>query len=129
MTAAVKVSGAFFRGNVGVQTKKAVGKVVTEVAKVGKTELQAQLYPGHGRRSGAFRRTVKRRTRGLTARVWASNTMIAKWLQGGVGLIPKRKGSFRGYAIFDAATARTDATAGEEARKGVAELVRVLGGH
>lgn len=126
MTSAVKISGAFFKGDVGKQAKTAVGKVVTQVAVVGKREVQAELYLGHGSLSGAFRKRVKRRTKGLTALVWASNTMIAQWLQG----VQKRNRTtkFKGYQIFDHARNRTDATAGNEARRGVAELVRILGG-
>jgi hypothetical protein len=126
MPAAVKVSGAFFRGDVGGQAKRAVRKVVSAVGAVAKSEVQADLTKGHGRDSGAFRSGIRRKTKGLETTVYARNSAIAQWLEG-TGKLNSRS-RFKGYQIFARAAARTDAKAGNEAREGVAELVRILGG-
>ena len=123
---AVRVSGPIFSTEAGKVVKKAIDKVIIDVAKVGVREVKSELHRGHGVDSGAFKRTVRRRKKGLSARVYSSNTMIALWLQG----TQKRNRTtrFKGYQIFDKAAQRTDATAGEQARRVAAELVRELGG-
>lgn len=122
----VDLKGPLFSTEAGRAVKRALNKVIIDVAKAGVTELKAELSPGHGVASGAFRRGVKRRKRGLSARVYASNTMIARWLQGNQKR--NRTTRFKGYQIFDHAAARTDRTAGEQARQVAAQLVRELGG-
>ena len=127
MNITVKVTGPMFEGHPDRVLSKAIDQVLIAVAKAGVSELKAELTPGHGVQSGAFRRGITRRKRGKVASVYARNTMLAKWLEGGSSLI-KRSTRFRGYHIFAPATQRTDRTAGEEARKIVAELVREFGG-
>jgi hypothetical protein len=126
MTEAVKISGAFFKGDVGRQSRRAVSKIVGQVAAVGKREVQNDLTKGHGRDEGKYRRGIRRKTKGLTALVWASNGMIAAWLEGTSKR--NRTTKFKGFRIFANARTRTDKKAGNEARRGVAELVRLLGG-
>ena len=127
MNITMKLSGPMFTGNPDRVISKAVDQVLIAVAKAGVNELKAELSPGHGQLSGAFKRGITRRKRGKVATVFARNTMIAKWLEGGSSLI-KRSTRFRGYQIFAPATQRTDRTAGEEARHIVAEITRQLGG-
>lgn len=123
----VNVTGPMFTGSPDRVLSKAIDQVIIAVSKVAVNEVKAELTPGHGVQSGAFRRGITRKKSGKEARVFAKNTMIAKWLEGGSRMV-KRQTRFQGYGIFGPATQRTDRTAGEEARKITAELVRQLGG-
>ena len=125
-TQPVRVSGPLFRTDAGRKVKKAIDKVIIDVAKAGVAELRAELTVGHGVDSGETRRGIRRRKRGMSARVTIRDGRIAAWLQG----TSKRNRTtrFKGYRVFTAAAARTDRTAGEAARKIAADLVRELGG-
>ena len=123
----VTVTGPMFNGDPARVLSKAIDQVIIAVSKAGVNEVKAELSPGHGVQSGAFRKTISRRKRGKVGTVYSKNTMISKWLEGGSSLI-KRPTRFRGYGIWGPATQRTDRTAGEEARAITAELVRELGG-
>ena len=126
-TPPIVISGPLFKSDSGREVRRAIGKLVSAVAVVGKQQVQAQLTPGHGKLTGRYRRTVTRKKSGkLAAEVRSKNTMMSLWLEGGSNLLAKRKGSFPGYHIYENAYRRTDATAGEQARKIVAELVRAL---
>lgn len=105
----VTYSGPFFRTDVGKKVKAAINTAVTDVAKDGKRNVQAQLTPGHGVDTGAYRRGIKRRKRGFTATVSASNAMIAAWLEGRSRR--NRTTRFPGYGIFRSAFATTDRNA------------------
>lgn len=125
-TAPVRVSGPIFSTEAGRVVRRALDKVIVNVAKEGVKELRAELTVGHGVATGETKRGVRRRKRGLSARVTIRDGRIAAWLQG----TSKRNRTtrFKGYRIFTVAAQRTDQGAGEEARRIAAELVRELGG-
>lgn len=136
MNITVKVTGPMFTGNPARVLSKAIDQVIITVSKVGVTEVKAQLYPGHGVNArpgkvehprGTFKKSIRRSKKGKDGFVFSRNTMMARWIDSGSDLII-RPGSFRGYQIFPKATAKTDRTAGEEARKITAHIVRQLGG-
>lgn len=122
----VDLKGPLFQTDAGRTVRDAINKLVIEVSKEGVNEVKAELYQGHGVDSGAFRKGIKRKKRGFLSTVYASNAMIASWLQG----TSKRNRTtrFAGYGIFTKAYHRTDQGAGEEARRIAAQLVKELGG-
>lgn len=127
MNVTVKVSGPMFRGDPARVVDRAMKQVIIAVAKEGVKEEKAELTPGHGVESGKARQGVSRRTRGMSATVYMRNKMISRWLTDG-GSTFKRHTKFRGYDIWTPAYRRTDAKAGEEARRVAAAIVRQLGG-
>jgi hypothetical protein len=123
-TSPVRISGPLFRTDAGMKVKKAIDKVVIDVAKAGVKEVQAELRPGHGVETGEHKRNIRRKKKGLTSTVYGKDARKTAWLEG----TSKRNRTtrFKGYGIMRAAARQTDQTAGEVARKIVAELVRDL---
>lgn len=122
----VEYRGPIFRGEAGKAAKKALNTLIIDVSKAAVSEVKAELSPGHGKDSGAFRRGIKRRKRGLSSTVSASNPMIAQWLEG----TQKRNRTtrFKGYQVFATAFRRVDAGAGAEARKAGRQISHDMGG-
>ena len=121
----VTMTGRVWRGDTSRVLDKAIGAVIVAVAKEGVKQEKAELTKGRGVDSGVFKRTIKRKKRGQSATVYAKNKMISQWLQDG-GSTFKRRTKFRGYDIWTPAYRRTDRTAGEEARRTAASIVRQL---
>jgi len=124
---AVELSGPLFAKNVTTTIRGAQNKLLARVAEHAKREVKAQLTKGHGKDSGAYRRTIKRKRIRNTALVFSNNPMIGGWLEDG-GERFTRRTRFRGYQVWSIAHARTDATAGAEARRLGADIARQLGG-
>jgi hypothetical protein len=122
----VDFKGPIFKTDAGRAVKKAIGKAISNVAAAGKREVQASLVEGHGKDSGEFRKGIRRKKVGMTAKVYARDARISAWLQGTSSL--NRKSRYKGINLWGEATQRTDQGAGEDARKMVAELVKELGG-
>lgn len=122
----VDFKGPIFKTDAGRAVKKAIQKAISNVAKAGKKEVQASLTEGHGKDSGEFRKGIRYKRTGMSAKVYARDARISAWLQG----TSKRNRTtrYKGINLWGEATQRTDQGTGEEARKVVAELVRELGG-
>lgn len=122
----VDFSGPIFKTDAGRVVKKAIQKAISNVAKAGKKEVQAQLTEGHGKDSGEFRKGIRYKRTGMSAKVWARDARISAWLQG----TSKRNRTtrYKGINLWTVSAQNTDKGAGEEARKLVAEIVKELGG-
>lgn len=127
-TSPIKVDfkGPIFKTDAGRQVKKAINKLIIEVSKEGVKNAKAEIVPGHGKDSGEFRKSIKRKKRGFTSRIFSRDARKAAWLEGRSKLNAKSR--FKGYSDWERAYRQTDSTAGEEARKAAAFLVRELGG-
>ena len=124
----VELSGPLFTKPTTTTVRGAQKKLVQRVSVRAKQEVQKQLRKGHGKESGAYRRSIKRKARKTTATVWSTNRMISGWLEDGGREFKGTRKAFQGYHIWSIATTRTDATAGAEARRIGRELARQFGG-
>jgi hypothetical protein len=124
--ATVNFKGPFFKTDVGRAVRKYINRAISKVSIAAKNEIKAELYPGHGKATGAFRKGIRSKKKGLSSRVFAKDARKAAWLQGTSKLNQRTR--FKGYRVFTTAARRTDAGAGNEARKQIAALVRELGG-
>lgn len=122
MTTTVQFRGPFFKTDVGREVRNAIGKAVSAVAAAGKSQMQSQLTPGHGYSSGEFRKGIRRKKTGFTARVFAKDARIAAWLSGTSSLNARSR--FKGLSPrpFDAAAAATDSKAQDIADKIINKL-------
>lgn len=124
MTTRVEFRGPFFKTDVGREVRKAIGKAVSAVANEGKKDVQAQLYSGHGKDSGEFRRGIRRKKSGFTARVFAKDARKAAWLEGTSSL--NRRSRYKGIQPFTTATSVTDGKAQRIADKLINALAKDL---
>lgn len=126
MPASVEFRGPFFRTDAGRAVRTAIGKAVSAVAAEGKTQMQAQLVQGHGKQTGEFRRGIRRKKTGFTARVFAVDSRIAAWLSGTSSLNARSR--FKGLSPkpFEAAGAATDSKAQGIADKIINALTKEL---
>ena len=122
----VDFKGPFFKTDAGKAVRKYINRAVSKVSIAGKNEVKAELYKGHGKDTGEFRRGIRSKKKGMTSTVFAKDKRKATWLQGTSKL--NQRSRFKGYDIWGRAYHRTDAGAGNEARQQVAALVRELGG-
>lgn len=113
----VQFKGPFFHTDVGREVRTAIGKAVSAVAAEGKTQMRSQLVPGHGYETGAFRKGIRRKKTGFTARVFARDGRIAAWLSGTSKLNARSR--FKGLSPkpFEAAAHATDNKAQDIANK------------
>lgn len=121
---AIELRGPFFKTDAGRQVKAAISKAIIAVAREGKKDVQAQLYEGHGRDKGDFRKTIRTRKRGASSTIYSRDARISTWLQG----TSKRNQTtrFKGYGIWDAAAKQTDGKAQDIADKIIHALTRDL---
>lgn len=124
----VDFKGPIFKTEAGKAVRRAINKTISKVATRARQETRKQLSKGHGVDSGAFKKGIRSKKRGLTSRTFALDARKAAWLSGTSKLNARSR--FKGLSPrpFRAAAQITDQTAGEEARKIVADLVRELGG-
>ena len=81
----------------------AVGDLVAE----GEREVKLQLYPGHGLKTGHYRRSVHGEvSASLHGRVHDSNVVYGPWLEGVSSR--NQKSRFKGYAMFRNATQKLE---------------------
>lgn len=121
------LDGPFFRTDAGKAVKKQVNKIITDVLKDGVREVRGQLYKGHGKASGDYRRSITRRKRGLSGRIFSrKGGAISAWLQGESRLNTRSK--FKGFRLWTDARNRLDHESASTARAQIAELTRDLGG-
>ena len=124
----VTLSGPLFSKDIETTVKGAIRKTVQAVAKAGQDDYKAALRTGHGYQTGQYKRSMTRKSRGFTSTVYSRDARKSTWLEGTQARQRSGRVKFKGYALFRDATARTDRTAGEEARRLVDEIVRELGG-
>jgi len=123
----VELSGPLFNNRVRTATLKGVNrKLLSAVAAHGKRNYQKLLQTNRGKDTGAYRRTIRRRTKKKTASVYSDDPRVSTWLEGTQARQRSGSVAFRGYRLWDRATRETDATAGREARKISAELAGKL---
>lgn len=121
------LDGPLFRTDAGRAVKKRVSKIVTDLLKEGIRDVRGQLYRGHGKASGDYRRSIRSRKRGLSGRVYSrQGGAISAWLQGESRL--NRRSKFRGYQVWTTARAILEHDSAKPARDEINALIRELGG-
>ena len=94
----IRVSGPFFTLGAG-PAQKAITDSIREIVAEGERSVDAQLYPGHGLRTGHYRRSVHGElTDSLHGRIHDSKVVYGPWLEG----VSSRNASsrFKGYRAF-----------------------------
>ena len=95
----VRVSGPFFGGAAPDVIRDALSKSIGDVVALGETSVKLQLYPGHGLRSGHYRRSIHGEMQNsMFGRIHDSNVIYGPWLEG-VGS-RNQTTRFKGYHMF-----------------------------
>ena len=122
----VELSGPLFTKPITTTVRGAQNKLVQRVTATGRKNYKDLLIKARGRDSGAYRRTIRGRTKRGVGRVFSTDARKATWLEGTSKL--NRRSRFKGYRLFARAADKTDREAGAEARRLGNELARQLGG-
>lgn len=121
------LDGPLFKTDAGKVVKKQINKIITETLKQGVREVKAELYKGHGKASGEYRRSIRSRKRGLSGRIYSrQGGAISAWLQGESRLNSRSK--FKGFRLWTHARDVLEHESAAPAREQIARLVRELGG-
>lgn len=140
ITFSTKVSGPFFDLK-GQPLKDAAADTIQDLIKEGEAKVQAQLYPGHGMRTGLYKSAVHTafyrkahyatgwgKVSGIPERsAWQAGrneAIIGHWLESAA-----RKGGatrFKGYAMFRKTTQHLKRLANQMAGKHYARAVKRL---
>lgn len=94
----VTVSGPFFQHG-GATLEKAITASVREVVAEGETDVALQLYPGHGLKTGHYRRSIHGdMINSRNGTIHDSKVIYGPWLEGTSSR--NRSTRFKGYAMF-----------------------------
>lgn len=127
----IELSGPLFTKNHVTTVRGAQRKIVQRVTAAGRKNVKDSLTRGRGRDSGAFKRSIKGKSRRSVGRVYSTNSMLSGWLEDGGTRFrwsQRRRGRFQGYGIWRNGYEKTDREAGAEARRLLHDLRRELGG-
>ena len=95
----VRISGPFFSGSMPGVIRDALSKAMGDVVAEGERSVKLQLYPGHGLRSGHYRRSIHGEMQNsMFGRIHDSNVIYGPWLEG-VGS-RNQTTRFKGYHMF-----------------------------
>ena len=95
----VRISGPFFSGSMPGVIRDALSKAMGDVVAEGERSVKLQLYPGHGLRSGHYRRSVHGEMQNsMHGRIHDSDVIYGPWLEG-VGS-RNQTTRFKGYHMF-----------------------------
>jgi hypothetical protein len=95
----VSVRGPLFSAAAAPAVKDITHDVVTELVDEGEKRVVLQLYPGHGLKTGHYRRSIHGdMLSSLHGRIHDSKVVYGPWLEG----VSRRNQTtrFRGYAMF-----------------------------
>lgn len=125
----IELSGPLFNKPVVARTRRgATSKIITRLTTVARQNVTKRLTKGHGRDSGDYRRSIRKKTKKGIGFVFSTDARKATWLEGTQARQQSGSVRFRGYRVFAEATEETDRDARPEAEKAIAELARALGG-
>ena len=119
--AEVRVSGPFFTLGAG-PAQKAITDSIREIVAEGERSVDAQLSPGHGLRTGHYRRSVNGElVDSLHGRIHDSKIVYGPWLEG----VSSRNASsrFKGYRMFRNAFQQLERTKDAIVRKHIGRAV------
>ena len=95
----VRISGPFFSGSMPGVIRDALSKAMGDVVAEGERSVKLQLYPGHGLRSGHYRRSVHGEMQNsMHGRIHYSDVIYGPWREG-VGS-RNQTTRFKGYHMF-----------------------------
>jgi len=121
------LEGPYFRTDAGKAVKKQINKLITGLLRQGVREVKSDLRKGQGKDSGAYRRSIRSKKRGLTGRIYSrQGGAISSWLQGESRLNSTAR--YKGFRLWTTARDRLDRDSGRETRENISRLVRDLGG-
>jgi hypothetical protein len=99
--------GPLFEGAPGPKIQAATKQAMERVGLQAQRWVQEQLYPGHGVRTGYFRRSVESHVEAWNVVRVGSDVIYGSWLEEG----PhgrQHPGSFKGYGMFANAAQRVE---------------------
>lgn len=121
------LDGPFFKTDAGKAAKRSINKLITKVLRAGVTEVRQELYKGHGKASGEYRKSIRSKKRGISGRIYSrKGGRISAWLEGASRLNSRSK--FKGYRVWTIARNDLEAGAAKDIRAQINDLVRELGG-
>ena len=121
------LEGPIFRTDAGRDVKRQINKLIDKVLKQGVRDVRSDLRKGQGKESGAYRRSIRSKKRGLTGRVYSrQGGAVSEWLQGESKLNARSK--YKGFKLWSRAHDRLNRGFGRETRENISRLVRDLGG-
>ena len=95
----VRISGPFFGGSMPGHIRSALSLSIGDVVAEGERSVKLQLYPGHGLRTGHYRRSVHGEMQNsMHGRIHDSGVIYGPWLEG-VGS-RNQTTRFKGYHMF-----------------------------
>lgn len=119
----VRLSGPLF-DNPTAAVRHAVETQIRQAALLGQRLVQEQLVPGHGVKTGTFRRSVVGDAGSWNEGTVQSPLNYAEWLE--TGRDPARTTRFQGYHMFQNAADKLEAAHLEE--QFAAAVAKALGG-
>ena len=124
MSSTVTMTGPIFSPNVETMTKETIKAIESDLVKAGIKDVREQLYPGHGKLTGDFRRSITGSKRHLNSSIYPKLWVIGLWLEG----VGSRNAttSFKGYGIFAKASEELRGDSDDIAEKRVKALVGKL---
>ena len=103
----VTLKGPLFTSNIKVNVTRATSDIVRETTYFGEEAVQAQLYPGHGVRTGTFRFYVRGRvSQSRQGYIYPRDYLKGAWLEGTSSRNQTTR--FKGYGMFRRGRDRTD---------------------
>lgn len=123
----VDYHGPIFQGDAGQKVVKAISDSIHDLMIEGEKKIDANLYAGHGLKTGHYRRSVHgEMTSTLHGRIHDSKVVYGPWLEG-VGSRNQRS-RFKGYWSFRQAYQHLEKIKDDVVRKWINRLVGDLNG-
>lgn len=122
----IEVRGPLFSGNAPAIFEEGVRSAINEAALRGEVLVKGHLWPGHGVRTGHYRRSIHGEMRdSAMGVVHDSNVVYGPWLEG----VSSRneRSRFKGYAMFRLGAQQLERDVSAIGRKWAAWIAERLG--